>query len=153
VNKVSEPRERALAYIQGHNVVTLATTGPDGIWAAAVFYAEVAFTLYFLSAEHTRHARNVAYQSRIAATIQEDYADWPDIQGIQLEGTVRKLSGEEKERAIGRYQVKYPFIAQPVPKLMSALNKVSWYVLEPQRLFFVDNTRGFGHRDEIKLEL
>ena len=68
----------------GNNVVTLATSGPEGIWAAAVFYAEDGFELTFLSAEHTRHARNIASQSHVAATIQEDYADWPGIQGIQL---------------------------------------------------------------------
>jgi len=27
---------------------------------------------------------------------------------------------------------------------------VRWYRLEPQRLYFIDNSRGFGHRDEIE---
>lgn len=150
---MNSPQERALAYIRTHNVITLATTGSDGVWAAAVFYAEDGFVLTFLSAEHTRHARNIATQPRIAATIQEDYTDWPDIQGIQLEGSVRKLAGHERDRAIDRYKIKYPFMDRPIPKLASALNKVSWYIIEPQRLYFIDNTRGFGHRDEIDLSL
>ena len=81
----------ALDYLAGHHVMTLATYGPEGLWAAAVFYANDGFQLYFLSAGHTRHARNMAASPQAAATIQEDYADWAAIKGIQLEGTVRPL--------------------------------------------------------------
>jgi uncharacterized protein len=64
--------------------MTLATTGSLGLWAAAVFYANVEFELFFLSAGHTRHGQNLAESWQAAATIQEDYADWQEIQGIQL---------------------------------------------------------------------
>lgn len=148
---MTAPREQALAYLNAHTVVTLATHGPHGIWAAAVFYATDQFSLYFLSAEHTRHARNVAADPRVAATIQENYRDWPGIQGIQLEGVVSKLEGAARSAAITRYKEVYPFIAQPIPQLVRALKKVNWYRLDPKRLYFVDNTRGFGHRDEIDL--
>ena len=84
---------RALAYLAEHHVMTLATHGPLGLWAAAVFYASDGFQLYFLSAGHTRHAQNMAASPRVAATIQEDYDDWTAIQGIQLEGTARPLAG------------------------------------------------------------
>ena len=77
-------RERVLAYLRGHRVMTLATQGPEGPWAAAVFYASDGFTLYFLSAPSTRHCIDIARHARVAATIQEDYADWPQIQGVQL---------------------------------------------------------------------
>ena len=39
-------REKALAYLAAHNVMTLATTGPEGPCAAAVFYASREFDLY-----------------------------------------------------------------------------------------------------------
>lgn len=32
-------RNRALDYRSGHRVMTLATHGPEGLWVAAVFYA------------------------------------------------------------------------------------------------------------------
>ena len=38
-----DARARALAYVAGHHVMTLATQGPDGPWAAAVFYAADGF--------------------------------------------------------------------------------------------------------------
>jgi uncharacterized protein YhbP (UPF0306 family) len=148
---IRDPRQLALAYLAGHQVMTLATTGPAGLWAAAVFYASAGFRLYFLSAGHTRHAQNVTSTGYVAATIQEDYRDWPDIQGLQLSGPVRLLSGAEREQAILIYQQKYPFIAQADGKMETALARVNWYQLEPDALFFVDNRLGLGHRDEISL--
>jgi uncharacterized protein YhbP (UPF0306 family) len=145
------PRQLALNYLAGHQVMTLATYGSEGVWAAAVFYASVEFDLYFLSAGHTRHAQNLAAEQRTAATIQEDYEDWPAIQGIQLEGDVRLLAGEERESAIDLYAAKYPFIAQADAQIQNALTRVNWYTLRPDKFYFIDNSKGLGHRDEIQL--
>jgi hypothetical protein len=41
----TSPRDDALSYLEAHNVATLATNGPEGPWAAAVFYANTGFTL------------------------------------------------------------------------------------------------------------
>jgi uncharacterized protein len=142
------PEAAALAYLQRHHVMTLATQGPLGLWAAAVFYASERFDLYFLSAGHTRHAQNLAADPYVAATIQEDYHDWPAIQGIQLEGDIVLLADEAQAAAITLYQQKYPFIAAD-PVLQAAFTRVNWYRLHPQKLYFIDNSRGFGHRDQI----
>jgi hypothetical protein len=144
-------RQLALNYLATHQVMSLATYGPQGLWAAAVFYASLEFDLFFLSASHTRHAQNLAAEPRAAATIQEDYKDWPAIQGIQLEGIVRLLEGDEREAAVTRYIAKYSFIAQADPQIQQALTRVNWYCLSPDRLYFIDNSKGLGHRDEIQL--
>ena len=78
--------QQVLAYLAAHNVVTLATQGTAGLWATAVFYVNNQFNLYFLSAPHTRHSRNIAETGWVAATIQAEYHEWEAIQGIQLEG-------------------------------------------------------------------
>lgn len=143
-------RETALAYLRSHQVMTLATVGEEGVWATAVFYANNGFDLYFLSAGHTRHAQNFRHQPHIAAAIQEDYKDWPEIKGIQLEGDVAQLDGEARETALALYLARYPFLAD-TPALQVALTKVNWYRLRPTRLYFIDNSRGFGHRDEVEI--
>lgn len=148
---VDDVHRQALAYIQSHHVLTLATVGTEGVWAAAVFYASAAFDFYFLSAGHTRHAQDMRAQPRIAATIQEDYADWQAIQGIQLEGEVELLHGTERDTAVALYRRKFPFLQQPIPQIKIALTKVNWYKLKPARLYFIDNSKGFGHRDEVRL--
>ena len=147
----ADPRAAALHYLATHQVMSLATTAADDIWSAAVFYVNQSFDFYFLSAGHTRHARNMQAQPRVAATIQEDYSDWPQIKGIQLEGEATLLQGENRDFAVRLYEIKYPFIAAAGPKIALALTRVNWYRLTARRLYFIDNSRGFGHRDEIVL--
>ncbi|MCP4423432.1 MAG: pyridoxamine 5'-phosphate oxidase [Chloroflexi bacterium] len=145
----NEVEQRTLAYLRSHQVITLATDGPEGLWAAAVFYVNEGFDLYFLSAGHTRHAQNIAASPRVAATIQGDYADWTAVQGIQLEGFAQRLQGETRQHAIALYRTKYAFLSLIPPAIQTALAQVYWYRLRPERLYFVDNSRGFGHRDLV----
>jgi uncharacterized protein YhbP (UPF0306 family) len=146
-----ERRDQALAYLARHTVLSLATHGSQGVWSTAVFYASNGFDLYFLSAGHTRHGQNLKDNSRAAATIQENYTDWPAIQGVQMEGVVALLSGEEREAAIAHFMAKFSFLAGAGQGLQEQLARISWYRLRPDRLYFVDNSLGFGHRDEIDL--
>ena len=141
-------------YLAGHNVMTLATQGPEGPWAAAVFYASEGSSLVFLSSPSSRHCRNLAQDARCAATIQEDYSDWAQIKGIQLEGRVVELQGEDRDRVQRRYAAKFP-VAAPAdapPAIREALAKVRWYKLLPARIHFIDNSQGFGHREEFAPE-
>ena len=62
------PTQRALAYLYDHNVMSLATSNNDGMWAAAVFYASDGFELYFLSSPKTRHAINIDANAAVCAT-------------------------------------------------------------------------------------
>ncbi|WP_220635248.1 pyridoxamine 5'-phosphate oxidase family protein [Georgfuchsia toluolica] len=75
-----------------HHVMTLATSAA-GPWAAAVFFVNDGFGLYFLSAATTRHRMNLAACPRAVDTIQEDCKDWQQIRGVQLEGPVSELHG------------------------------------------------------------
>ena len=148
------PRVQALDYLREHRVVTLASVGAEGPWAAAVFYVNDGFTLYFLSSPGSRHCANLQRDARVAATVQEDYSDWRLIKGIQLEGTVEQLSGEEEARARELYGEKFPLVGrlgEAPAAIVQALAKVRWYRLAPARLYFIDNAAGFGQRDEIAL--
>ena len=146
-----DPRALALAYLHSHQVMTLATAAGDDRWAAAVFYAAEEFTLYFLSAPQTRHARHLAQDPRVAGTIQEDYRDWPAIKGIQFEGVATLLTAEESAAGQAHYRRRYPFLDQADTPLQQALLRVNWYRLQPVRLYFIDNSVRLGHRDEIAL--
>jgi uncharacterized protein YhbP (UPF0306 family) len=141
-------------YLAEHHVMTLATHGAEGPWASAVFYANDGASLIFLSAPGTRHCRNLAQDARCAATIQEDSGDWKQIKGIQLEGRVVELQGDEEKRAQQLYGEKFPVVgavANVPPAIVKALAKVHWFRLVPAHLYFIDNSKGFGHRDEIDL--
>ena len=131
--------------------MTLATNGAHGLWAAAVFYVHDSFRLYFLSADHTRHAQNIADSPYVAGTIQEDDAQWEKIKGMQFDGTITLLTGAARMRAITTYGKKYLFVTKDIPTIQKALAKVNWYALDLTHLYLIDNSKGFGHRDEILL--
>ncbi|MGP1678323.1 MAG: pyridoxamine 5'-phosphate oxidase family protein [Burkholderiales bacterium] len=147
-------RGQVAHYLREHHVMTLASHGDEGVWTAAVFYANDGFTIYYLSAPTSRHCRNLAASPRASAAIHEDYADWREIKGVQMEGIASALSGEEEQRARRLYGAKFPVVGkleQAPAAIVKALAKVRWYKLMPERLYFIDNSRGFGHRDEIDL--
>jgi hypothetical protein len=147
-------RQRVMAYLREHHVMTLATHGSAGVWAAAVFYVNDGFNLLFLSSPTSRHCRNLAESARVSATIQQDYADWPEIKGVQLEGTASEIGGEREKQARHIYGEKFPVIrglAQGPVAIAKAMDKVRWYEVVTDRLYFIDNSAGFGHRDAIEL--
>ncbi len=149
-------KSQVLAYLKNHHVVTLATHGPQGLWAAAVFYASDGLNLYFLSSPGSRHSMNIAANARIAATIQEDYKAWPDIKGIQLEGEAVRLEGAARATALACYGAKFPLIgnlAQAPLEIAKAMSKVAWYKLVPEAMHFIDNAQGFGHRESLPCDL
>ena len=152
-NHMSDRNDEVLAYLAAHHVMTLATCGAAAPWASALFYANDGFNLTFLSSPQTRHAGDLALNPQAAAAIHENYRDWQDIKGIQLEGHVKRLTGADRIKAIARYADRHPAIRPgSAPALIqAALAGVAWYELITERCFFVDNSKGFGHRDEIDL--
>jgi hypothetical protein len=148
--------KRVQDYLQNHHVATLATCGTEGPWAAAVFYVNDGDTIFFLSSPTSRHCLNLEQNPHVALTIQEDYSDWMEIKGVQLEGVANEISGAEEDKARRLYGEKFPVVgllAQAPSAVVKALAKVRWYRIVPKRLYFIDNSLGLGNRDEIELPL
>lgn len=151
-------KQRVVDYLRSHNTMTLATTAADLPWAATVFFASDDFKLYFFSAPESRHCQNLANNARVAVTVQEDYKDWRQIKGIQLEGRVELVDGVvEKAKAMAVYALKYPDVIKLFTDPASgvfhrAFLKVKFYRVVPEKLFFIDNEQGFGKRQELSIE-
>lgn len=142
--------DEAAAFLLAHHVLTLATQGPDGPWAAALFYAVDGDDLLFLSTPFSRHGRDLAREPRCAATIQDQEQDWRSIRGLQIEGYASALEGIEREQARRTYGERFPFVRQGAPAAIAqALARVQWYRLRMERLLFIDNSRGLGRRQEF----
>jgi uncharacterized protein YhbP (UPF0306 family) len=142
------------AYLAAHNVATLATCADGRPWAAAVFYVCDGPVFYFLSSLTSRHVLQLARNSFVALTVQEDYAEWLEIKGVQIEGEVLEISGEEEAKARRLYGEKFPVVgmlAKAPPAIVKALAKARWYKVLPHRVFFLDNSKGLGHREELEL--
>jgi uncharacterized protein YhbP (UPF0306 family) len=154
-----ELRQQVLNYLETHNTMTLGTCSGDMPWAATVFYASDDLRLYFFSVPDSRHCQNLAANSRVAVTVQEDYKDWQRIKGIQLEGTAVLVDSIiEKAKAMAVYARKYPEVIKLFTNPASgvfhkAFLKVKFYCVVPQKLFFIDNEQGFGKRQELAIDL
>ncbi len=147
-------KQQIVSYLETHNTMTLATCAGDAPWAATVFFASDDLRLYFFSAPDSRHCQNLAANPRVAVTVQEDYKDWREIKGIQLEGKIVGVDSPlEKVKAMTVYARKYPAVIKLFTNPASgvfykAFLKVKFYCIVPERVFYIDNDRGFGKRQE-----
>lgn len=154
-----ERAEQVLRYLGAHNTLTLCTAQDGRPHGAAVFYVNRGFALYFLSDPHSRHGTDIARNPQVAATINEDYSRWRDIKGIQLAGTVRPLGTILENLLLAKaYAKKFPgvrdLLFSPTRLDRTVITKISgviFYELTPHRIYFIDNSVSFGHRDELLL--
>jgi uncharacterized protein YhbP (UPF0306 family) len=161
-NRLAEPLAvRIRTFLAAHNTMTLATIGPDGApQGAAVFYAAGDdLSLYFLSSPRSRHSENLQAEPRVAATIHADGQSWQAIQGLQIEGRARPVTGvRETAQAARVYAGRFEFVrgllegADGPATLRGPVATSRFYVLHPHWIRLIDNTRGFGHREELSLE-
>jgi len=138
----AEVAARALDYIERHHCMSIATDGPEGLWAATVFYVSDRFALYFLSLSDNRHARNIESNHRVAATISDDAETWKEVGGIQLEGSIGRIERpDERRRVLALFAKRYPFVDclwwTDAPADPSAEQRI--YRIEPTRVLFVDH--------------
>ncbi len=154
-------KEEVRAYLQSHNALTLATVSGEQPWAAAVFFVhDDDLNLYFLSDPASRHCQHLEANPRVSATINEDYGDWRQIKGVQLEGTARRVkSPVETAKVLSLYLAKFPFVKDFIPSPLRILSRivvsgkpfpVAIYRVSPEHLYYLDNAKGFSHREEIE---
>lgn len=151
-------RLELLDYLATHNVMTIASCDANVPWAAAVFYASDEFVLYFLSNPKSRHGTNIAANARVSAAIHEDYHDWRKIRGIQLEGRAERLRSPQQQAAFWRvYHKKFPFVKEffrpgGTHQVVSAkIAGIRLYRIVPSLVYYLDNSKGFGHRERLDL--
>lgn len=80
-----EIRQKILALLDQHRIMTIATLRPDG-WpqATTVGYANDGLTLYFLCGRESQKAANLARDDRVSLTIDHDTPQVMDITGLSM---------------------------------------------------------------------
>jgi len=163
-------RDRVAAYLASHHTMTVATLGPSEgevpetvatgspatvPHAASVFYVvDGALRLVFLSKPSSVHGRHIGQAGPVAVTVSEDYGDWELIQGVQLWGRARLLSGASRAKAMALYLARFPFVRAMLkqPKLAELIAGIGVYQVVPHRLAFTDNTTGVFGREVLELD-
>ena len=127
--------------------------------AASVFYVNIGFNLYFLSNPKSRHGENLTQNPTVSGTINEDYSNWLQIKGIQLEGRVECIGGILKQARIAKaYVKKVPNVADFLlsphklgKKIAQKVSNVKFYQIRPAKIDFLDNSLGFGHKETLEI--
>ncbi|MFH0916645.1 MAG: pyridoxamine 5'-phosphate oxidase family protein [bacterium] len=167
-------RDRVTRYLRAHHTMTIATVGPEAAvqgavladapegggpagnapHAASVFYAmDDSLRLVFISKPSSLHGSHIGQSGPVAVTVSEDYGDWELIQGVQLWGEVRLLSGAAKAGALAMYLKRFPFVRDLLqqPRLAELIRNIGVYRVEPKRVAFTDNTTGVFGREALEL--
>jgi uncharacterized protein len=151
-------RERVLAYLADRTVLSLATAGPAGLWAAAVLYVNDGIVLYFTSVATTRHGINMRETGEVAGTVSDECRQWTAMKGLQLEGTVERVDDHaERLRVVRAYLARFPFAAglwhgERDPDVIARDPGVhGFYRITPTKLLFTDNEHGPGMREELPI--
>jgi nitroimidazol reductase NimA-like FMN-containing flavoprotein (pyridoxamine 5'-phosphate oxidase superfamily) len=147
----SELRSTAIALLDSHRLMTLATNRRDG-WpqATMVGYANDELVIYFVVSRLSQKFANLKADPRVSAAIGKDYASPEAIKGISLAGRAAVVAGaEEYERASGLFLSRFPEFAE-WPKPSPAIS--AFLKIKPEILSIIDYSKGFGHSDLVTVE-
>jgi len=143
-------RERLLAFLQAHRVLTLAVCDGEGRpYAAALFYAvDKQLRFYVVTDPASRHGTAMLARGAVAGTVQRDEQQWHEIQGVQFRGACCQLTGRERVKGWALYTARFPFVASGNLVLTAALAKTALWRIEPYWMRLIDNRVAFGHKEE-----
>jgi len=145
-----EIKEKILALLDQHRIMTVATVRADG-WpqATTVGYVNEGLTLYFLCGLDSQKAKNLARENRVSVMIDHDTADLMKITGLSMAALAYPVSDRgEAEKVLKMLPLKYPD-APPLPIKMPSPEDVRFFRLEPIVISVLDYSKGFGHTDLV----
>lgn len=148
---MDEPmRQKILALLEQHRIMTIATLRPDG-WpqATTVGYANEGLTLYFLCGPDSQKAANLAREDRVSLTIDHDTPQVMEITGLSMAARAQAVvDPAEAEKALRLLMLKYPPQGS-IPLPMPTPADVRIFRVTPTVISVLDYSKGFGHTDLV----
>lgn len=141
-----DAKQQIIDYLASHLYLNLATVSPDGTpLAHTVGFVPDGATIFFVTDKKSRKARNIGSNPHVAYTVDEDYTDLLRIQGVQMRGRA-EIVGDIVliEKIMKLLLQKYPQM-----KDMPENPDYAFYKVVPSEGIFIDNTKGFGHRETV----
>ena len=145
-----EIRQKILALLDQHRIMTIATLRPDG-WpqATTVGYVNEGLSLYFLCGLDSQKAANLARDNRVSLTIDHDTPQIMEITGLSMAARAHAVSDRaEAEKVLGLLPMKYPEQAS-LPGPMPKPDEVRIFRVTPTVISVLDYSKGFGHTDLV----
>lgn len=141
------PKEKMISYLESKNLLSLATVDEKGNPSVrSVEYVNRGADIYILSAGDTAKVKHIKNNNTIAFTVDEDLADWSQIQGVQMSGQAYIIEEiPEKKLAFDMLKQKFPQFEE----MSLEINSVCIIKIKPTRGVFIDNPAGQGLRHTV----
>ena len=139
-------------YLEQHTTLSLATCHNRQPWATDLFYAsDDSCRLYFVSSSKTRHCQHIAANPQVSVSISGNVSGWEEIKGLQLDGVAVVVPDSERARVAETYLAKFPALKKlhKASEILSSFLESSFYQITPKWIRLIDNSKGFGHKDEM----
>ena len=139
-------------YLVRHTTLSLATCHDSQPWSTDLFYAnDEDCRLFFVSSVTTRHCQHIAANPQVSVSISGEVADWVEIKGLQLDGLAEVVPEPDRDWVIEMYLTKFPALKKlhKASEILSSFWESSFYQITPKWIRLIDNSKGFGHKDEI----
>ena len=153
--------------INTSKVMTIAVADNGTAWSAPVYYLFDEKRFYFFSNPSARHIKlsknaregassglSAASNGLDAASIFQDDADIKNLAGIQMSGTILKSPLNARSVSVAKkYCRHFKISGNPMDILGFFASKfhAGLYFFEPDRVYYMDNSMGFGSRETVAL--
>src|SRR5689334_21769394 len=103
--------ESAFEYLNSHSLLFLATSSKSGnVHIAPLFYATEGKAIFFSAADDTETSKNLKENPTAALGVADSVSDWSKARGLQIEGAVTELEGDDEAAAGALFQAKFPHL-------------------------------------------
>jgi nitroimidazol reductase NimA-like FMN-containing flavoprotein (pyridoxamine 5'-phosphate oxidase superfamily) len=143
-------KQRILALLDEHRIMTLATLRPDG-WprATTVGYVNDGLMLYFLCGIGSQKDANITRDNRVSLTIDHAADQVMEITGLSMAARAYAVTDRsEAEKVMQMLPLKYP-AQKSLPGPMPKPEDVRIFRLTPVVISLLDYSKGFGHTDLV----
>lgn len=145
-------KQKILALLDAHRIMTIATLRPDG-WpqATTVGYVNEGLRLWFLCGLQSQKAKNLERDNRVSITIDHDTPDLMSITGLSMAARAHRVTDRaEAEKVLAMLPLKYPDAPPSTAQLkMPAPEEVALFRIVPEVISVLDYTKGFAHTDLV----
>lgn len=162
---VDPAEKRAASHVLEQRYLILATSNDNVPWIAPVAYAETdTLSLIFSSRPSSRHGRTIGHgEVFVAVAIFDGALPSLSADGIQLEGTCRRLADEDLTVGGNTFWTRLHVKGETAPAPIDPLER--WgshsqrglYVITPHRIFVTDLARyletGLDYREKVDISI
>lgn len=144
-----DAKKRIIELLEKGYLLSIGTVDEGGPWVSDVRYvSDDGCKIYWMSDPNCRHSRAIEKNPKVAGAIEINYNFGTPNLGLQISGTVKKLSMLRVDLAI-KYMTRR---GKPKPSQVSTILKSGycWYELTPEFIELNDEENfGFDNKQKI----